>query len=202
MNQHNDAVSEATVDLVNSRNHGRVRTGARAGPTPQSILANPGKLPLPCRPSHMKNHLLHVLLALAFATFLTAVPALHAQAAKKKAEETELGRSMEKISGAWRKLRRQVADPASNASSLELVATIQAAAQKALTLTPARIEDVPAAEREKFAENYRKGMQGFHAQVEKLAEALKAGDNAAAQDLIKKIGDLQKEAHKAFKRPD
>lgn len=150
----------------------------------------------------MKNRLLHACLALAFVTCLATVPALPAQETKKKIEETELGRSMEKISGAWRKLRRQIADPASNASSLELVAIISAAAEKALALTPARIDDVPAADREKFAENYRKGMKGFHAQVGKLAEALKAGDNAAAQDLIKKIGDLQKEGHKEFKRPD
>lgn len=150
----------------------------------------------------MKNRLLHACLALAFATCLTAVPALSAQETKKKADETELGKSMEKISGAWRKLRRQIADPASIASSLELVATIQAAAEKALTLTPARIEDVPAAEREQFVANYRKGMKEFHAQVGKLAEVLKAGDNAAAQDLIRKIGDLQKEGHREFKRPD
>ena len=150
----------------------------------------------------MKNRLLHACLALAFITCLTAVPALCAQESKKKAEETELGKSMEKISGAWRKLRRQVADPASNVASLELVATIQTAAQKALTLTPTRIEDVPAADRGKFAEHYQQGIKGFLDQVGRLAEALKAGDNAAAQELVKKIGDLQKAGHREFKRPD
>ena len=150
----------------------------------------------------MKNRLLHACLALAFVTCLTAEPALHAQEIRKKAEETELGKSMEKISGAWRKLRRQVADPASNAASLELVATIQAAAEKALTLTPARIEDVPAADREKFAGHYRQGMKEFHAEIGKLAAALQAGDNAAAQELVRKIGDLQKAGHREFKRPD
>jgi len=150
----------------------------------------------------MKNRLLHACLALAFVTGLTAGPVLHAQETKQKAEETELGKSMEKISGAWRKLRRQVADPASNAASLELVATIQAAAEKALTLTPARIEDVPAADRGKFADHYRQGMKEFHAQVVKLAAALQAGDNTAAQELVRKIGDLQKAGHREFKRPD
>lgn len=150
----------------------------------------------------MKFRLLHACLALVLATCLMAGPALHAQEARPKTEETELGKAMEKISGAWRKLRRQVADPASNAASLELVATISAAAEKALTLTPARIEDVPAADREKFAGNYRQGMKAFHTEVIHLAAALKAGDNAAAQELVRKIGDLQKAGHREFKRPD
>jgi soluble cytochrome b562 len=151
----------------------------------------------------MKFRLLHACLAFAFANCLIAGSTLQAQEAPtKKTEETELGKSMEKISGAWRKLRRQVADPASNAASLELVATISAAAEKALTLTPARIEDVPAADREKFAVNYRQGMKEFHAEIVKLAAALQAGDNAAAQELVRKIGDLQKAGHREFKRPD
>ncbi len=152
----------------------------------------------------MNKRLFLSSLALAFVACFTAAPAMRAQQheAKKKAEETELGKSMEKISGAWRKLRRQADDPASNAASLELVAVIRAAAEKALTLTPARAEDVPAAEREKFVENYRKHLKEFLAQVGKLADAFKAGDNATARELIQKIGGLQKEGHKEFKRPD
>jgi soluble cytochrome b562 len=143
-------------------------------------------------------------LTLASFIFLSTAPAVPAQeqGGKPPAAETELGRTMEQLNGAWRKLRRQAADPASNAASLELVAVIQAAGEKALTLQPARVEDVPAADREKFVQDYRKGLQGFLAQVGKLEEALKAGDNAAATELIQKIGALQKEAHKEFKRPD
>jgi len=143
-------------------------------------------------------------LALALTVCLPAAPALRAQEqeTKKKAEETELGRTMEKLNGAWRKLRRQAADPASNVASLELVAIIKAGGEKALTLTPARAADVPAADREEFITDYRKDMKDFLFQIGKLEEAFKAGDNTAAPDLVKKIGDLQKEAHKEFKRPD
>lgn len=150
----------------------------------------------------MKNRLLFLVLALTVC--LPAATVLPAQEQEKKpqAEETELGKVMEKLNGSWRKLRRQAADPASNAASLELVAGIKAGGEKALTLQPARIEDVPAAGRDKFVSAYRQEMKDFLVQIGRLEEALKAGDNAAAQELIRKIGDLQKEAHKEFKRPD
>jgi soluble cytochrome b562 len=147
---------------------------------------------------------LRLFLTLATFISLSAASAVLAQeqGGKAKAPETELGQTMEQLNGAWRKLRRQAADPASNASSLELVAIIKAGGEKALTLQPARVEDVPAADREKFVQDYRNGLQGFLAQVGKLEEALQAGDNPAAVELIQKIGALQKEAHKEFKRPD
>ena len=168
----------------------------------KSALAMAPEVHLACRPSAMPNRLL--CLALALVLSLPAAPALRAQepARKPPAEETELGKVMEKLNGAWRKLRRQAADPASNAASLELVAVIKAGAEKALAFSPARVEDVPAAGREKFVQDYQRGMKDFLLQVGKLEAAFQAGDNAAAQELVRQIGDLQKEAHKAFKRPD
>lgn len=125
-----------------------------------------------------------------------------AQEQKHKEPDTELGKTMEKMNGAWRKLRKQVADPASNAASLELVATIKAAADKSLTLTPEKAADIPAADREKFVADYQKHMKDFTAQVAKLGDALKANDNAAAQAIMKDMGGMQKEGHKDFKKPD
>lgn len=150
----------------------------------------------------MKNRLL--LTALALALCLPVAPALRAQEheKKKKSDETELGNTMEKMNGAWRKVRKQAPDAASNASSLELVATIKACAEKALTFKPARIEDVPAADREKFVAEFQKDMKEFIGLVGQLEAAFKANDNAAAQELIKKMGAAQKEGHKEFKRAD
>lgn len=150
----------------------------------------------------MKNRLLFLVLTLA--SSLPLAPVLRAQEHehKKKADETELGNTMEKMSGAWRKLRKQAGDATSNASSLELVATVKACAEKALTFKPARAEDVPAADRAKFIADYQTQMKEFVAQAGRLAEAFQAGDNAAAQALIQKMGAMQKEGHKEFKRPD
>jgi uncharacterized protein with von Willebrand factor type A (vWA) domain len=149
----------------------------------------------------MKIRLLPFTLA-----FLLACPAVSPLRAQEKREhkepDTELGKTMEKMNGAWRKLRKQVADPAGNAASLELVATISACAEKALTFQPARVEDLPAADRAKFIANYQAQMKDFGVQVAKLGEALKAGDNAAASAIVQKMGAMQKEGHKDFKRPD
>ena len=119
-----------------------------------------------------------------------------------KEPDTELGKTMDGFNGAWRKLRKQVADPASNASSLELAATIKAGLEKALTLQPARAQDVPAADREKFIQSYQARLKEFIALLPKLEAALKADDNATAQALVQKMAAAQREDHKEFRRPE
>jgi len=149
----------------------------------------------------MKILLLRLVLTLVLV--LPAAPVLRAQEKHEHKEpETELGKHMEKLNGAWRKLRKQVADPASNVSSLELVAAIRAGLEKAVTLTPIRAQDVPDADRAKYIESYRTKMKEFIGLVDKLEAALKAGDNPAADALVQKMGGTQREDHKEFRRPD
>ena len=149
----------------------------------------------------MKNPLLRLALTVLLA--LPAASGLHAQEKREHKEpETELGKHMEKLNGAWRKLRKQVADPASNASSLELVAAIKAGLEKAVTLTPVRAEDVPAADRAKYIESYRTKMKEFLGLVDQLQAALQANDNPAADALVQKMGRTQREDHREFRRPD
>ncbi len=139
-------------------------------------------------------------------TLLLVLPTASVLRAQQKHEhkepETELGQNMEKLNGAWRKLRKQVADPASNASSLELTATIKAGMEKALTFTPVRAQDVPEADRAKYVESYRTKLKEFIGLVDELEAKLKAGDNAAADALVQKMGSTQREDHKEFRRPD
>lgn len=153
----------------------------------------------------MNQRPLLVSLALLFATAL-ALPAFAAEEGPKpkpaKAEETELANAMSTLNGAWRKLRRQAADPASNASSLELVATIKIAATKSATLAPDLARDQPEAERAKFIAAYQKQMKDFVAALAKLEAAFTAGDNAAAGEVIKTLGNLQREGHKEYRRPE
>ena len=146
---------------------------------------------------------LALLLSFPAAALLRAADAPKPDAKPEHKEpETELGKTMEKLNGSWRKLRKQVADPALNASSVELVAAISAGMDKALTLKPAKVDDIPAADREKFVQAYQTQMKDTMALLPKLTAALQANDNPAAQALIQKIGAMQKEAHKEFKRPD
>lgn len=131
-----------------------------------------------------------------------ALAAETGKAEKAKHEETPLGETMDKMSSAWRKLRRQAADAAQNAASLELLAGIKAAAEKSLTYTPDLAKDIPADKREAFIAGYQAKIKELIAALDKLATQLKAGDNAAAADQITKIGAMQKEGHKEYKRPE
>ena len=150
----------------------------------------------------MKNRLLFLTLALVVTTPATLRLTAAEPAPKHKEADTELGKAMEKMNHAWRKLRKQAGDPASNASSIELVATISTAAEKAMHLQPDKTKDLPEADRAKFVADYQSQMKELIAQVGKLQDAFKAGDNPAALAIIRKIGETQKEGHHEFKRPE
>lgn len=75
---------------------------------------------------------------------------------KKERPDTDIGKAMGKMSGAYRKLRRQVTDPAQNAASLELVATIKAGATEARKHTPLKAADLPEQERAALVGNFQK----------------------------------------------
>lgn len=134
---------------------------------------------------------------LALACALVAAP-IHVQAADEP--ETELSQKMDKMSSAFRSLRRQIKDPAKNADSLAKVATIKENAQASLKLEPAQKADVPAAEQAKYVAAYQKKMKEFLALTDKLEAALKANDNAEAEKLVGAMGDAQKKGHGEFNK--
>ncbi len=149
----------------------------------------------------MKTRLFRFALALILAGPTAAI--LRAQERHEHKEpETKLGKTMEDFNGAWRKLRKQVADPASNASSLELVVTIKVGLEKALTMKPAKAETMPDGERERFIRSYQERLKEFIALLPKLQAALTANDNPTAQEMVKKLGTMQRDDHKEFRRPD
>lgn len=135
---------------------------------------------------------------------LFTLPAVQAQdrpAEKAAKKHTELEDRMEKINAAWRKLRRQVEDPAQNEATLALLADIRAASAGAEKLTPAKASDLPEADRAKFQADYAAGMKKLAGMLDQLEAALKAGQNADAAKLVTNIGNFQRESHKAFRRP-
>src|SRR4051812_42658614 len=96
---------------------------------------------------------------------LTPVAASLAASEKTDAKETELGNRMEDLNGAYRKLRRQVGDPTKNDDSLKQVGAIRKKTEESLTLTPAKAEELPAGEREKFVADYRRALKAFDDEV-------------------------------------
>jgi hypothetical protein len=134
---------------------------------------------------------------------LTAGPvafaADEAPAAKAKPPETELTKQMEKLNGAFRKLRRQAADATKNEDSLVQVAILREYSEASVKLEPFKATEVPAADRAKLVEGYQAKMKEFQAGVAKLEAAFKAGQNEEAAKIVQDLGALQKEGHKDYK---
>ena len=106
------------------------------------------------------------------------------------------------MAGAYRKLRRQVTDPAQNAASLELVVAVKAGATEARKYTPLKADDLPEPERVAFVENFQRKMDEFLGTAGRLEDALKAGNNDEAARLVAELGKIQKADHKEFRRPE
>ena len=128
------------------------------------------------------------------AVTLPGASAAEGKAKSADKEETELGGHMDKMSGAFRKLKRQIADATKNEDSLKLVATIKAESAASTKLTPAW--------KPEQKEKYQAKMKDFNAKVAKLEMALKAGKNDEAAKIADELGAAQKEGHKEFKKPD
>lgn len=138
-------------------------------------------------------------------TGLACLTGLGLPAAESKAnsdEVTELGEQMDRLSGAFRKLRRQAGDATMNEASLELLAVMKQAAETAQTFVPAKAADLPESERAKFTAAFRAQMNKFLAALKKTEAAFKAGDTPAAVKLVADLADLQKASHKEYKKPE
>jgi soluble cytochrome b562 len=130
----------------------------------------------------------------------TTAPAVSATAPDSE-KKTELEMRMGRMGKAFRKLKKQVADPAQNASSLELLSTMEAAAKEAIDLTPAKAEDIPAEQRPKFEDDFRTGIKNLQDRFAKLRDALTAGKNDDAVKLVADIDAYEKKEHKEFRKP-
>jgi cytochrome c556 len=125
---------------------------------------------------------------------VTGVSAAEGKAKGGDKDETVLGSQMDKMGGAFRKLKRQIADASKNADSLALVATIKAAGVESAKEKPAwKPQD---------AAKFQAKMKEFNDKVAKLEAALKAGKNDEAAKIVDELGQAQKEGHKEFKKPD
>lgn len=122
--------------------------------------------------------------------------------AAKGEPKTALEKQMDRINRAVKALRKQISDPARNASSLALLATVQDAAAAATKLSPAKADDYTGAEKAKFIADYQAGMKDFQAGVDKVAASLRADDNAAAAAGLKHLYSLERKDHKQFRRPE
>jgi len=150
----------------------------------------------------MKKRLLlaTTCLALAFAPIGRAEDAKPKPAAGEE-KHTELSEKMEKLNGAYRRLKRQIADPAKNESSLALIATIKTQTEASLAYKPEFTAEQPAADQAKFVERYQAEMKKMIELVGKLETSVKAGKNDEAAKAIAELDAQQKSSHKEFRKP-
>jgi soluble cytochrome b562 len=125
-----------------------------------------------------------------------------APAAPDTEKKTDLELCMDKVSKAFRKLRKQVADPTQNASSLALLGTMEDALKQAVDLTPQKAADVPADQRAKFISDYKAGIQGMLDELAKVGDAITAGKNDDAAKMVADVFALEKKDHTSFRRPE
>ena len=85
-----------------------------------------------------------------------------------KKTELEMKR-MDRVGKAFRKLRKQVADPTQNASSIELASKMSAALKEAEDLTPEKAADIPDDQRPKFVSDFKDGIKAMEDEVSKLS---------------------------------
>ena len=135
-------------------------------------------------------------------TFPTTAPAAAPATGPAAEKKTELEMRMDRMGKAFRKLKKQVADPAQNASSLELLSKMEDAAKEAIDLTPAKAEDLPEDQRPKFIEDFKAGIRALQDKFEKLRAALTEGRNDDAAKIVAEMADLEKKDHKEFRRPE
>jgi len=145
---------------------------------------------------------LAVAAATARADDATPAPTPPAAPTPPKHPHTPLEKQMSRLRKAMRSLKDQISDPAQNASSLELVATMHDAATTALDLVPAKASDFTGAERDAFIAHYQAAMKDFIATLDKLSAALTANNNDEAAQIYKTLPDEEKKDHKQFRRPE
>lgn len=133
-----------------------------------------------------------------------AAPAAPAAPANSSGDpdHTELGDHMKKAGRAFKALRRQLADPSKNDSSLQLIAAMKTEFEATLTLKPAREADLPADQQADFQGKFVEQMKQFLVQLDKLSDLIKAGDNADAAAQVKTLGGLEHKDHKEFRKPE
>jgi len=113
---------------------------------------------------------------------------------------TALDDAMEEMNMAYRRLTRQIGNPARNANSLEQVALLRKHSVEATKLDPQKTADLPEAERAKFVAAYQAGMKEFVEQVDKLKVALEANKNDEARDILQAMKKSQEDGHNEFRR--
>lgn len=115
-------------------------------------------------------------------------------------DQTELGAKMEKMGGAWRKIKGQISDASKNDDTLAKLGVMKENMNAAMGLEPEKAKTMSGADKDKFIADYKAKMKEEIGKIDNLIALVKAGKNDEAAKLVGTVDQDQKDAHKAFKK--
>ena len=115
-------------------------------------------------------------------------------------DQTELGAKMEKVGGAWRRIKTQIADASKNEDTLAKLAVVKENLTAAQNFEPDLAKTKSGAEKDKFVADFHAKLKEEIGKVDKVIAAVKAGNNEEAAKLVGVVDQDQKDAHKQFKK--
>ena len=118
--------------------------------------------------------------------------------ARAEEKETELGNKMKVIGKSVKALKTQIADPAKQQSTIDLLEAAKTAAGDAKNLTPDKTKDVPEADRAKFLTDFQAQIDKLIAEFGKIEDAVRAGNYDDASKFYGELGSIKREGHKKF----
>jgi hypothetical protein len=113
-------------------------------------------------------------------------------------EEGPIHEGMSRMNRAMRTLRKSLRDESRNAESLQVIVEAQRGASLAKTEAPALTAKQPEAERDAFVTAYRLEIIRVERALLDLEEAVLAGDNEKAQELLKAAKAMEGPGHERF----
>ncbi len=113
-------------------------------------------------------------------------------------DDSPLERSMSTMNASLRALKRQVADPAQNASALELIGKMKKAAVASRDESPSMVKEIPEADRAKFLSSYKDAMTDLIGQIDELNLAVKENRTKDALKLLDELKETKREGHSQF----
>jgi hypothetical protein len=116
-------------------------------------------------------------------------------------EDTPLAKAMKVVNKSIRTMKRQIDDPAKKDDNLQLIATAQKSLDECLKLEPAKLKDIPAADRAAYLEKYKSQMKDVIKTFGDLETAVKGGKTDDSKKIFEKLADQKEKGHKDF-NPD
>jgi Cytochrome b562 len=118
------------------------------------------------------------------------------------ADDTPLAKEMKIVNKSLRTLKRQVADAAKKDENLALIATIKKSLDASMKLEPAKLKDIPAAERAAYLDKYKQQMTDLGKTFDEVEVAIKADKPDDAKKAFEKLGEQKEKGHKDFGADD